>query len=439
MALNLDPYQGVFGLPPPTSSISDDMIRNSMPVLEITPGEPNFSSGLSLFRINTSIGWKNYTRILANHGFTLGAGTGATTSGKPLKLAFIADNFPTDTFTNEYTETFLQKFTDVASGGLSQMIQMSGAKTMTGAVGNYADALSSMGAAFGEGSTVGGVVTKGAEYMNKAKAGLRSFQKAMETDSSGFKRVIGGGVGLIDKMLAGHRIDFPQIWSNSGYSPSYSITVRLYNPNPGNRNSTLKYIAGPLCAILCLAVPRTDNGASYRWPYYHKMRVRGLYELNPAVITNVTVVKGGDQQQIAFNQAMSIVDVRLDFVSLHKSMLLEEDKVTTRERPTVRSYIQELTSDRGTITRAQMNNDNATRVGLPDQQQQKVDPPSDAEKKRLENNRAVGTRLPQLETEGAVLQDRVPTDTKALEVINIDQAQDGTYARRVDPETARGR
>jgi len=365
MAINLKPYQGIFGLPPPTSSLSDDMIRNSMPVLEITPGEPNFSLGLSLFRINTSTGWKKYVDILDNHGFTLGSSGKGGMSGKPIKFAFIADNFPTDTFSNEYTETFLQKFTDVASGGLSQIIQMSGRKNATGAFEHYGDTFGAAGKAMipgkgeaneGQAGILSKVLTGGGQMMGKAAEELRRLQNAAPG-------ILGGGMRLVDKMLAGHRIDFPQIWSNSGYSPSYSVTIRLYNPNPQDRNSTLRYIAGPIAVILCLATPRTDNGASYRWPFYHKIRSKGLYELNPAVITNVTIVKGGDQQQIAFNQALTIVDVRLDFVSLHKSMLLEEGKATTTDRPTVRTYLDQMTEDRGSVTRAQMNNKNAISVG----------------------------------------------------------------------------
>jgi len=435
MAINLRPYQGVFGLPPPTSSISDDMIRNSMPVLEISPGEPNFSLGLSLFKINLSTGWKAYTEILGNHGFTVGSGASFgpgskndSPSGKPLKFAFIADNFPTDTFTNEYTETFLQKFTDVASGGLSQLIQMSGAKNFSGALTKYGGVLKEAGGELGEG-VLGKIATGGAGILEKTGGELQKFKDVMSKSDSKIGQFMGGGAGLVDKMLAGHRIDFPQIWSNSGYSPSYSVTIRLYNPNPGNRNSTLKYIAGPIAVILCLSVPRTDNGASYRWPFYHKMRVRGLYQLNPAVITNVTIVKGGDQQQIAFNQTMGFVDVRIDFISLHKSMLLEEGDATTTDRPTVRTYIDEITADRGVITRAQMNNKNAASVGAPDTAQ-KVRPQTLSEFHKLQKDQAAAYRLPAVkEVEEEVIRVDGKDQKVEEEIITIYQGPE-VYAER---------
>lgn len=249
-SLGVEPESGVFGLPPPCYT-NNEMILNSMPVLEITPGEPNFSFGLTLFTINTLEGWTNYKSILENHGFSV--------TKKPLKFAFIADNFPTDTFTNEYTETFLQKFTDVASSGLSQMVQMSGKANAVEAVETYGKIGTQ--AAKDIGGNLGGVLETISSGAQKGAAGLQKFIDKSKAGDTATSRLIGGGMDLVSKMLAGHRIDFPQIWSNSGYSPSYSVTIRLYNPNPGNRESTFKYIAGPLCVLLCLTVPRTLNGA----------------------------------------------------------------------------------------------------------------------------------------------------------------------------------
>jgi hypothetical protein len=426
MSLSLKPFMGIFGLPPP-AHVTNEMITNSMPVLEITPGEPNFSLGLTLFTINTLRGWDEYTRILSNHGFSV------DDIGKPLKFAFIADNFPTDTFTNEYTETFLQKFTDVASGGLSQIIQMSGQANAVDAVTSYGEIAKQ--AAEGMEGGVGSIVRGAGDLAIKGAAGLRKMQANLASSDSTIGRTLGGGMGLINKMLAGHRIDFPQIWSNSGYSPSYSATIRLYNPNPGSKTSTLQYIAGPLCALLCLAVPRTLNGASYRWPFYHKIRVRGLYELDPAVITNITVIKGGDQQQIGFNQMMSMCDVRIDFVSLHASMLLEEGNPAADNRPTVRRYIRELTNGRPVHTRAAINNANNTRTN--------ANAPMQTEKaltarqtSRFERQLAASIRLPQVkegETIGpTVIEQRVEEEKKIVGELLICQGESGTYVTRED-------
>lgn len=331
LIMNLTPNLNAFGMPPSTY-VSDDMMRNSMPVIEFWPAEPKFSTGLSLFQMNENAGKNKFLEILGKHGFT---------TTLPIRAGFIADNFPTDTFSNEYTETFLQKFTDVASSALGQIVQMSGQKNATNAVQEYGKAAINAGEDIG--GVVGGVLGKGGEMAQGMAEGLNKFLANESGDTSGIGNMLRGSGGLINKMLAGHRVDFPQIWSNSGYTPSYSVTIRLYNPLPGNIESTKRHIVGPLACFLCLATPRTDNGHSYRWPFYHRIRVTGLYELTPAAITNITIVKGGDQQQIAYNQNLAMCDVRIDFQALHRSIVLEETPDGKfNKRPTVRRYLDEL-------------------------------------------------------------------------------------------------
>jgi hypothetical protein len=331
--LILDPFEQTFGMPP-ASYVSDTAVVNSMPVMEITPCTPHFESGLTLFRVNEA--WDKYNGILNNLGFSL--------STQPIRLAFIADNFPTDTFSNEYGETFLQKFTDVASQGMQQLAQMTGSNTGIEAIENIGKSFESIGGDVG--GTAGDIIGAGgtgaikmAQTLNKLKGNLAS--------QSGFMK---GSLNTVDKMLAGHRVDFPQVWRNSGYTPSYTATIRLYNPNPGSQSSTNRHIIGPLAVILCLAIPRSDDGKTFNWPFFHRIKSKGIYSLDPSVITNITVVKGGDQQQISFNQKLAMVDVRLDFTSLYGTMLLEEKKSMSPHRPTVRNYLESLKDNDSTVS-----------------------------------------------------------------------------------------
>lgn len=338
--LRLEPNFGAFGYPP-TSYVSDQMIMNSMPVIEFFPAEPFFASGLSLFDLDFPTGADNYQKLINELGFS---------TNVPVRAAYIADNFPTDTFANEYTETFLQKFTDVASSGLSQIVQMSGSKDALEAVSKYGTAVAGMGETL-KGSAFGSLMEGAGKMAVDTSAALRRFLNAPGGGTLG--NLLGGGANLVNKMLAGHRIDFPQIWATSGFTPSYSVTIRLYNPYPGNTESTRRHIAGPLAALLCLALPRTDNGHSYRWPFYHRIRSIGIYDLYPACITNITVVKGGDQQQIAYNQRLAMVDVRVDFSALHRSIVQEEKSQKFINRPTLRRYIDELTEQTTRVTKRQ--------------------------------------------------------------------------------------
>jgi len=151
----------------------------------------------------------------------------------------------------------------------------------------------------------------------------------------------GGRAGdIIDSLMAGGRIDFPSLWKNSSYAPSYTMTIRLYNPNPASKEATEKYIIGPIAAIMLLGVPISSDSTTYSWPFLHSFHSPGIYKLDPAFISNITIVKGGDQQQIALNQSLALVDVRIDVGSLFNSMLVADKTITGR--PTVFNYIETL-------------------------------------------------------------------------------------------------
>lgn len=393
--MKLSPFNGTFGMPP-SSYVSDSVIINSMPILRITPCTPNFESGLTLFSVSED--WKSYKNILGGLGYEL--------EKDQIQIAFIADNFPTDTFTNEYGETFLQKFTDVASQGMQQLSQMTGSRTGTQAIQKIGGGFKNIGEGMGGiGEILSGVGT-GFEETGKA---LESIKGKMQGN-----KFLGGTAKLIDKMVGGYRVDFPNIWTNSGFTPSYSVTVRLYNPNPASPEATEQYIIGPLAVILCLSIPRSDDGKTFNWPFFHKINCPGIYNLNPAVITNVTVVKGGDQQQISFNQKLAMVDVRIDFTSLYNTMVLEENQTFEQERPTVRSYLSSLKENDTSLyrTRSQMNKDAGNLAGATEQGNAVTitSTPTITDQQKTEKDKAASKRLPPT-VETQEVTDRVPQST----------------------------
>jgi hypothetical protein len=300
---------------------SNAIMRNSMPVVDITPGKPYFKGGLDLFSRTDE--WNTpttgYHTLLKSHGFYIPNRTS-------LQLAFLADSFPTDSFTNEYGESFLQGMTSVASEGAQAIMQISGGRTATEAITGLTNALLPKAAA--------GVAS---DLVGKMKSGLSAI---------GLKNA----ANLADKVLAGARIDFPMVWKTSGFVPSYTMTIRLYNPNPRSDEMTLKYIIGPIAAIMLLGIPISDDGSTYTWPYIHKIYSPGIYDLDPAFISNVTVIKGGDQQQIAWNQRMAMVDVRIDFGSLYSSMLASNTE-SSRTRPTLRKYLNGMKTSKAVTDR----------------------------------------------------------------------------------------
>jgi len=317
------------------------VIKNGMPIVHIQPGFPSFTAGLDLMsRSNafssisdefTSGGLGltgkrlSYTQQLRDLGFSLKQ---PSISGF-LTCAFLADAFPTDTFTNEYGENFLQKITNVASEGMSGLSQMFGAKSFTEMIGNATEAGKQMGGMTGTAfSAFGGIQDQLGKLVEKVP------------ENSTFRRILKN----VDVLAAGGRIDFPMLWKNSTYAPSYTMTIRLYNPNPSSERATAKFIIGPIAALLLLGLPQSVGAGAYSWPFIHRFYAPGIYDLDPGYIANVTVVKGGDQQQISWRQSMGVVDVRIDFGSVFNSILTNAS--SSRHRPTLRGYLEAMATDK---------------------------------------------------------------------------------------------
>jgi hypothetical protein len=306
-------------------------MENSMPTAVIQPALPQFQQGIHAFSLKNA--GSEYTDLLSQHGFTL--------KSDRIKVAYLADNFPTDTFSNEYGESFLDKFAQVASTGLGELNQMLGARTAT-------QGLTNLGEALGD-NMAGNLVKTGVEKMES----MQTQAKAMAAKGGVGSNIAGSMLATANAVLAGARVDFPQVWKNSGFSPSYTMTIRLYNPNPGNPDSTQKYIVGPLAALLLLGTPISalkGDGSTYSWPFVCKIRSPGIYHLNAAFINSINVIKGGDQQSIAWNQSLAMCDVRIDFGSLFNSLLVERKKgqIGIEKRPTLATYLEAVGGQQAT-------------------------------------------------------------------------------------------
>jgi len=330
----------IIGLPP--SNIHDytnTVMENSMPICRIYPGVPSFTDGISLFtrrplfssnsNNSKNKGELSYLELLKREKITLNQSS-SKLSGDCLTIAFLADSFPTDSFTNEYGENIFQSFTDVASEKAASLMQIMGARSADQAISKLTASLSESKNAIVSG------IGKGLDVaQNTAKGVLESLPPS-----------ISGGVNLVSALAAGSRIDFPMLWKSSGFQPSYTMTIRLYNPRPGDPDSTRKYIIAPIAALMLLGIPISADGKTYSWPFIHKIEAPGIFNLDPAFISNITVIKGGDQQQISFKQTLGVVDVRIDFGSLFNSILAGR---SSAGRPTLTSYLEAMDSSKSGV------------------------------------------------------------------------------------------
>lgn len=331
---NYDTLPNVIGGPPTTGTnviVTENLMRNSGLNILVQPCKPSMQTGLSLFTLDVNTGWDHYTKLLKDVEYKPSA---LQDGDKGLRIVCQAENFPSDTFQNDYGESFLNQITDVASSGFGQLSQMFGVEKAT-------DAIRSGGGLSKEvGEAMGGTVGSLFEYFGKGlSAGSDSADKfiAANINDTGIKGTI---ANTMNKLLAGARIDFPMIWKGSSYSPTFSCTIKLYNPNPASLLSTKRYIHAPLAALLTLGLPQSVDMNAYNYPLFCRVDCPGLFKIQAGAISNITVTKGGDAGLVGFNQRVAMVDVRIDFVNLHSTLLLSGNGM--ENRPTLKGYLDNL-------------------------------------------------------------------------------------------------
>lgn len=302
-------------------SLRENLLRNSTLTIDISPCIPDFKQGLGLFKLDKVEGWNQYKKFLNKLDITPNP---IHDTNNSIRIAALAENFPQDTFSNDYGESFLGQITDVGGKAFGQIAQIMGAKSATEAVGKMGGAM--------KGTALEGI----GDMMISAKDKSQGLIAGLK--STGLKNA----AKMVDQLLAGARIDFPQVWMGSSYSTSYSFTIRLYNPKPSSDKSTEEHIIGPLASILALGLPQAydKDNISYNYPFFCQVSCPGLFTIPSGGITSITVVKGGDQGLIGMNQRVGLIDIRIDMVNLYTNMILSD--MDSDGKPTIKSYLDNL-------------------------------------------------------------------------------------------------
>ena len=87
----------------------------------------------------------------------------------------------------------------------------------------------------------------------------------MENTSDTINSLLGKGnilsnmMGKLQTILSGGRMIFPEIWSDSSFSRSYSISLKLVSPS-GDKLSIFYNILVPIYHLMAFVLPRNSTG-----------------------------------------------------------------------------------------------------------------------------------------------------------------------------------
>jgi hypothetical protein len=122
--------------------------------------------------------------------------------------------------------------------------------------------------------------------------------------------------------LSGHNLIFPEIWSDSSYSKSFTVDIKLASPY-GDRESIFLHILRPLFHLMALAIPRQVGANSYTTPLLIQAHSKGVINCEMGIVEGISITRAGSglEQQTVDNLPTEI-DVSLSIKDLYANISL---------------------------------------------------------------------------------------------------------------------
>ena len=141
--------------------------------------------------------------------------------------------------------------------------------------------------------------TSGNNLVSSLKQSSTSAIAAISETLAGPAMNLGGSIvgslanGGIESIIDGGKIVFPEMWADSEYSKSYTISIKLRSPDNDSLSIFLNVLK-PYCKWLCMVLPHMykDNVNTFRTPFICKAYSKGLFNIDLGMVTGLSVSKG---------------------------------------------------------------------------------------------------------------------------------------------------
>lgn len=169
------------------------------------------------------------------------------------------------------------------------------------------------------------------EWMN----GILSKNNFIESLSSNLATVAKGG-----------KLTFPEIWSESSFSRSFDVNIKLTTPDCDPLSWYLN-ICVPLLHLIALVAPQTinPNPNGYMSPFLVRAMYKGLFNIEMGIITSMNITKGQDGAWTK-DGLPTIVDVSFSIKDLYEAMsitnMTDSGKFDTMNNTALMDYIANL-------------------------------------------------------------------------------------------------
>lgn len=292
MSWTLPKYIGHPGYQYTPSGPNDNMLfehklDDTLMIGYITPLEPQMEANLNVYSGKNA--WGDYVAYLGSNQISPGQQNG--------KLKVVINNITpiTESYNNEYGPSELQdKLNNVVGNTMRELAFATGFNGKSNL-----DKMSQQGGMKGMVGKLMGGLSEGAEKLGSII-------------SDDFGRDLGAAVANPTQ-----KIDIPQMWKGNSYTCSFEISIRLYCFSPKDDKYFGDYILAPLGALEMFAAPKSEQGKFYTWPFLMNFVIPGLVSVPLGYCSSLTVVKGGDNNDLSYINRPGMVDIRMGINSVY--------------------------------------------------------------------------------------------------------------------------
>lgn len=161
------------------------------------------------------------------------------------------------------------------------------------------------------------------------QSALGSVGSAME----GVADTVGLGKGVLSRLssglttvVAGGKMVFPEIWSTSDYSRSYSISMKLRTPDPDPLSILLNlYI--PCCALLGFVMPHQmgSDANGFISPFIVRGTYKSVMNVEMGIVDSLSFSKGKEDMWNAAGMP-TCIDVTMSIKDLYSTMFMSNTR-----------------------------------------------------------------------------------------------------------------
>lgn len=133
--------------------------------------------------------------------------------------------------------------------------------------------------------------------------------------------------GLLDKLKegvvtvsSGGKMYFPELWSDSQYSPSYDVNIKLRSPDKDKLSLYLNIMI-PLLHLIALTAPQQLGANGYQSPFLIRGYYKGFFNINMGIITSLSITKG-DKGKWTADGLPTQIDISMNLKELYNVLSL---------------------------------------------------------------------------------------------------------------------